>query len=145
MGWVITTYIWIVKKIWKTRLQSMIHHDKYIPWPWGQVQGHTIHCPIPSTWCDLCTCKVLTCYVEMHLQENTFFDRDCWAKVTQNIARYPLHHVSYAPAKFEIVTSKIQLQENGQKIKLQETWQTIANFMQSFPDTFRLAPSNFRI
>ena len=36
----------------------------------------------------------------MHLQENTFFD--LWVKVTQNIAQYPLHHVTYAPAQFEV-------------------------------------------
>ena len=26
-------------------------------------------------------------------------------KVTQNVAQYPLHHVTYAPAKFEVVMS----------------------------------------
>ena len=26
-------------------------------------------------------------------------------KVTQNAAQYPLHHVTYAPAKFEVATS----------------------------------------
>ena len=29
----------------------------------------------------------------MHIQENTFFDLD--------IDKYPLHHMTYAPAKFE--------------------------------------------
>ena len=32
---------------------------------------------------------------QMHLQENTVFD----------VAQYILHHVTYAPAKFEVATS----------------------------------------
>ena len=27
-------------------------------------------------------------------------------KVTQNVAQYPLHHVTYAPAKMKVATSK---------------------------------------
>ena len=42
---------------------------------------------------------------DMHLQENTLFDIDLGVKVTQNVARYPLHHVTYAPVRFEVVTS----------------------------------------
>ena len=42
---------------------------------------------------------------KMHLQENTLFDHDLGVKVTQNVAQYPLHHVTYAPAKFDIATS----------------------------------------
>ena len=30
---------------------------------------------------------------------------DLGFKVTQNIAQYPLHHVTYTPAKFEVATS----------------------------------------
>ena len=33
------------------------------------------------------------------------FDIDLGVKVTQNIAQYPLHHVTYAPVKFEVATS----------------------------------------
>ena len=40
---------------------------------------------------------------KMHLQENTLLDLE--VKVTQNIAQYPRHHVTYVPAKFDIVTS----------------------------------------
>ena len=39
----------------------------------------------------------------MHLQENTVFDLDLG--VTQNVAEYPLHHVTYAHAQFEVATS----------------------------------------
>ena len=38
---------------------------------------------------------------EMHLQENTFFDLDLWVNFKRNVAQYPLHHVIYAPVKFE--------------------------------------------
>ena len=41
---------------------------------------------------------------EMHLQENTLFDIDIRVKVTGNVAQYPLHHVTYAPVKFEVNT-----------------------------------------
>ena len=37
----------------------------------------------------------------MHLQENTLFDR-------QNIAQYPLHHVTYAHAQFEVATPMVE-------------------------------------
>ena len=36
----------------------------------------------------------------MHLQENILFDLD-----SQNVAQYPLHHVTNAPANFEVATS----------------------------------------
>ena len=36
---------------------------------------------------------------EMHYKENTLFDLD------PNIAQYPRHHVTYAPAKFDVATS----------------------------------------
>ena len=43
----------------------------------------------------------------MHLQENIFltFDLDIGVKVIRNVAQCPLHHVTYAPAKFEVPTS----------------------------------------
>ena len=36
----------------------------------------------------------------MHLQENTLFD------VTWNVARCPLHHVTYVTTEFEVTTSE---------------------------------------
>ena len=44
-------------------------------------------------------------YEEMQIQENTLFDLDLVVKVTQNVTQYPLHHVIYAPTKFEVATS----------------------------------------
>ena len=72
---------------------------KYIIWPrpWGQ--GHTKCCPVASTSCPMVQEK-------MHLQENTLFDLDPKVKVTWSVALYPLHHVTYAQAKFKVATSK---------------------------------------
>ena len=41
-----------------------------------------------------------------HLQENSIFDLDLGVKVTQNVAQYPLHHVTNSATKFEVATSK---------------------------------------
>ena len=43
---------------------------------------------------------------KMHLQENTLFDLDLGVKVIGSVAQCPLNHVIYAPAKFEVTTSK---------------------------------------
>ena len=45
----------------------------------------------------------------MHLQENTLFDLG--VKITGNVAHYPLHSVTYAPATFEFATSNMHFQE----------------------------------
>ena len=42
---------------------------------------------------------------EMHLNENTIFDLDLGVQVTQDVAQYPLHHVTYSDTKFEVATS----------------------------------------
>ena len=34
------------------------------------------------------------------------FDLDLGVKVTQNVAQYPQHHVTYSATKFEVATSK---------------------------------------
>ena len=52
----------------------------------------------------------------MHLQENTLFDLVFWVNVTRNVAQYPLHYVTYAPAKFELLLPKVL-----EEIQLQET------------------------
>ena len=41
----------------------------------------------------------------MHLNENTSFEHDLGVKVTQDVAQYPLHHVTYSDTKFEVATS----------------------------------------
>ena len=41
----------------------------------------------------------------MHLQESALYDLDLGVKVTQNVAKYPPHHVTYAFAKFEVAIS----------------------------------------
>ena len=42
----------------------------------------------------------------MDLQEITLYDLDLGVKVTQNVAQYHPHYVTYAQAKFEVATSK---------------------------------------
>ena len=45
---------------------------------------------------------------EMHCKEDTLFDFDPKVKrvkITQNVAKYPRLHVTYAPAKFDVATS----------------------------------------
>ena len=41
----------------------------------------------------------------MHLHENTLYDLDIEDKVTQDVAKYPLHYVTYSDTKFEVATS----------------------------------------
>ena len=44
---------------------------------------------------------------EMILQKKTTeFELDLGIKVTQDVAKYPLHHVTYAHVKFEVATSR---------------------------------------
>ena len=79
-------------------------------WPWGQ--GHTKCCPVPSTSCDLFSYKVWSCYVKRFRRRCIYkkiqyltFDLDLGVKVTQNVAQYPLHHVTYSATKFKVATS----------------------------------------
>ena len=74
------------------------------------------HKELPSTSCDLCTCKFLSCYgkwlrrcITKKINYLTMIPRSWWpqgqgVKVTQNVAQYPRHHVTYAPAKFDAAT-----------------------------------------
>ena len=74
-------------------------------------QGHRKPCPVPSTSCDLCTYRVWSYYVKRFRRRSFYkkiqyltFDLDLGVKVTQNVAQYPLHHVTYSATKFEIAT-----------------------------------------
>ena len=40
----------------------------------------------------------------MHLNENKLFDLDLGVKVTQDVAQYPLHNVTYSDTRFEVAT-----------------------------------------
>ena len=82
---------------------------KYIKWPWPSGQGHTECCPVPSTSCDLCTYRY---YVKSFRRRSIYkniqyftFDLNLDVMVTQNLAQYPLHHVTYPATKFEVATS----------------------------------------
>ena len=41
----------------------------------------------------------------MDLQESNLYDLDLGVKVTRKVTQYPLHHVIYAPTKFEVAMS----------------------------------------
>ena len=43
-------------------------------------------------------------FVYKKIQHLTF-DLDLGVKVTQNVAQYPLHHMTYSTIKFEVATS----------------------------------------
>ena len=83
---------------------------KYILWPWPW--SHMKRCPVPSTLCDLCTCKVWSCYIQRFRRRYIYkkihyltFGHDLGVEVSWNIAQYPLHYVTYATAKFEVAMS----------------------------------------
>ena len=75
-------------------------------------QGHKKCCQVPPTSCDLCTYRVLSFYVKRFRRRSIYkkiqyltFDLDLGVKVTQNVAQYPLHHVTYLATKFEVAMS----------------------------------------
>ena len=52
----------------------------------------------------------------MHLQENTLFDLDLGVKVTQNVDQYPQIHMTYAPAKFDLLHITVKMKMHLQEI-----------------------------
>ena len=83
---------------------------KYIIWPWPSGQGHAKCCPVPSTSCDLCAYRVWIYYVKSFRRRSIYkkiqyLTFDLGVKVTQNVAQYPLHHVTYPATKFEVARS----------------------------------------
>ena len=94
---------------------------KFIIWPWLQRQGHMKCCLVPSTSCDLCTCKILKLllpkvYEEMSLQENTY---DLWpwpwGQGHMKCRKYPLHHVIYACTRLKLLRPKFRRRYNYKK------------------------------
>ena len=69
-------------------------------------------CPVSSTSCDLCTCKIWSWYVQWFRSRYIYMYKknSTWAW-HRDQAQYLLHHLTYAPAKFEDITSN-HLQEN---------------------------------
>ena len=87
----------IYKKIHYLTLTSRSRSHEMLPstnimWPMHQ-QSLMLQCPMDKE--------------KMHLQENTLYDLDLGVMVTQNVAQYPRHHVTYAPATFDVATSHI--------------------------------------
>ena len=108
--------IWLAPAKFEVATSNSLGEDaftrKYIIWPWPSGQGHTKCCPVPSTSCDLCTYRVWSYYVKSLRRRSIYkkiqyltFDLDLGVKVTQNVAQYPLHHVTYSALEFEVATS----------------------------------------
>ena len=87
---------------------------KYIIWPRLQGQGHMKCCLVPSTSCDLCICKIWSCYFqvyeEMCLQENTLFDLWPWPRGQGHMKhhKYLLHQVIYACTRLKLLRPKFR-------------------------------------
>ena len=69
---------------------------KYIIWPGPQCQGHMKCCLVPSTSCDLCTCKIWSCYFQKFMGRWVYkkihyltFDLDLGVKFTWKGTQYP--------------------------------------------------------
>ena len=64
--------------------------------------------PGPSTSYDTCICKFDVATFSGYgdaVTRQTLFVLDLGVKITQDVAQYPLHHVTYAYVKFEAATS----------------------------------------
>ena len=90
-------------------LPSTVKEQMYLQENTVLDQGHTRCCPAPSTSCDIYAFAKfdITTVKGMHLQKNTVFGLDLVVKVTQDIAQYPLHHVTYAHVKFEVAVKRV--------------------------------------
>ena len=108
-----------LKLLWPMVKETHLQENTLVDfWPWPQcldVQGHT-KCVSSTLYinCDLCTSIVWNCYIP-RLKRRCIYKKihyltltllDLGVKVTGNVAQYPLHHVTYAPTKFEGATSK---------------------------------------
>ena len=79
---------------------------KYIIWRSHEVLS------VPLTSCDICTCKIWSCYFEKFMRRCVYkkihyltFDLDLGVKVKWNFTQRPLHHVIYTSTKFEVAMS----------------------------------------
>ena len=102
-----TSYDLCTCKVWSCYVQWFRRkciYKKYLMWPWVIVTWSIvlyIMCPMYQQ-----SLKLLRPMVKkMYLQENALFGLDLGVKVTQNVVRYSRHHVTYAPAKFDVATS----------------------------------------
>ena len=72
-------------------VKEKVFTRKYIIWPWLQGQGHMKCCLVPSTSCDLCTCKIWSCYFKKFMRcvykkiHYLTFDLGLGVKVTWNV------------------------------------------------------------
>ena len=72
----------------RSRLHEMLPSTLHIMWPMHQQSLMLLHPTVKE---------------KIHLQENALFDIDLRIKVTQNAAKCPLHHVTYAPTEIHLL------------------------------------------
>ena len=81
-----------VAKCTSNSLGGDIFTRKYIIWPWPGVPGHMKRCPVPSKSCDLCTCKVWSCYVQRFRRRYNYKTR------LQSMVHHPIYPLFITPA-----------------------------------------------
>ena len=80
---------------------------------------------IASTSCDLCNCKIWSGYIQRFRRICIYkkiyyltFYLDLRVEVTRNLVHYPIHHMTYAPAKFKVATAHSLAGDNKKNLKL---------------------------
>ena len=79
---------------------------KYIiwPWPWGSRSYKMLPSTLHIMWPN-CTCKVWSYYIQL-FRRICIYKKIHYLTLTQNVAQYPLHDLTSAPANFEVAMSK---------------------------------------
>ena len=106
-----TSYELCTCKVWSCYVQQFRRkciYKKYLIWPWPS-QGHTKHCPLHHVPYVPAKVEIATtnCKGDAFTRKYIIWP---WpgvkcVKVTQNVAQYSRHRVTYASAKFDVVTS----------------------------------------
>ena len=124
--------LYIICKVWSCYIQRI---RRYIYKKIRCLTFDMKCCPVPSKSCDLCSCKVwrpkshemlpnnhynmwlmqpqslkplrqtITGFRRCIYKEIHYLTFDLGIMITWNVAKYPLHHLTYAAAKFEAATS----------------------------------------
>ena len=84
----------------------------------------------------------------MDLQQSKLYDLDLGVKVTQNVAKYQPHYVTYAPVNFKLlcpmVKEEMHLQENT-LYDFDLVVKVTQNVVQCPPNHITYAPAKFEV
>ena len=111
-----TMIVWQSLRLLGPTIKEEVHlnekknqNNNNIIWPLTLTLGSRQHEALSSTlyimWpMDLQNLKLIsqTLLDNMHLKPNSLFYLLTMGSSTRNVAQYPLHHVAYGPAKFEV-------------------------------------------